>query len=146
MTSPPHLARLSVGEPYLLEHRAFWAHCDAGELRFQHCTDCGTWRHPPGPSCPACHSLRSSWQLAPEGPQLFSYSVVHHPVAPVLADAVPYNVAIVAFPVAGTLRLVSTVVDVAPEDLRIGMPLELAWARSGDDRMLPVFRRQAPPV
>ena len=140
-----HLARLVVGEPYLLEHRAFWAHCDARELRFQRCLECRTWRHPPGPSCPACHSPRSAWELAPEAPELFSYTVVHHPVAPVLEDAVPYNVAIVAFPVAGTLRLVSTVIDVPPEGLRIGMPLELAWARSRDDRMLPVFRQRATP-
>src|ERR1700751_1986823 len=134
-SQPAHLARLAVGEPHLLEDRGFWALCVRRNLRFQRSIDCGTWRHPPAPSCAVCHSPGAAWELAPGGAELFSFTVVHHPVAPALVDAVPYNVAIVAFPVSGTLRLVSTVIDVPVEALRIGMPLELAWARSGDDRM-----------
>ena len=140
-TKPSHLKLLTVGEPYLVEHREFWRHCGAGELRFQRCADCATWRHPPGPACPTCHSLRSRWELAPEGPELFSFTVVHHPAAPALKDVVPYNVAIVAFHAPGPLRLVSSVIDAAPEELRIGMPLALAWVRSADGQPLPVFRK-----
>ena len=145
MTTSSHLALLSVGEPYLVEHRAFWEHCAAGELRFQRCADCGVWRHPPAPLCGACRSPRSHWELAPEGAELFSYTVVHHAATPALKSVVPYNVAVVAFPAPGPLRLVSSVVDAGVEELRIGMALELAWARSADDRQLPVFRKRASP-
>lgn len=145
MTQPSHLALLQVGEPHLLEHRTFWQHCAAGELRFQRCADCDTWRHPPAPACGTCRSLSSRWELAPDGAELFSYTIVHHAATPALKDAVPYNVAIVAFPAPGVLRLVSSVVDALPEELSIGMPLELAWARSADDQLLPVFRKRASP-
>jgi uncharacterized OB-fold protein len=138
---PSHLQLLEVGEPYLVEHLAFWQHCAASELRFQRCADCLTWRHPPGPACPQCHSLRSRWDLAPAGPTLFSYTVVHHPAAPVLKEAVPYNVAIVAYPTPVPLRLISSVIDAEPEELRIGMALSLAWVRSADGWPLPVFRK-----
>jgi len=142
MIHAPHLARLTVGEPRLLEHRTFWAHCDAGELRFQRCTDCRSWRHPPGPRCPSCHSERAHWERAPERPWLFSYTVVHHAASSALKEALPYNVAIVGFPAPGPLRLISCVIDVAPGGLAIGMPLEPAWARSADGRALPVFRKR----
>jgi uncharacterized OB-fold protein len=141
MNPAAHLALLAVGEPRLVEHRTFWQHCAAGELRFQRCADCGTWRHPPGPRCPACHSANARWEPAPDGAELFSYTVVHHPSAPALKDALPYNVAIVAFPAAGSLRLISCVIDARPGELVIGMPLALAWARSADGQALPVFTR-----
>jgi uncharacterized OB-fold protein len=142
MKHAPHLAQLRIGLPHLFEHRAFWAHCAAHELRFQRCADCGTWRHPPGPRCPACHSEQARWEEPPGPPQLFSFTVVHRAVAPALHAALPYNVAIVAFPAPGPLRLVSCVVDAHPDDLAIGMPLELAWARSADGHALPVFTKR----
>lgn len=144
MSPAPHLALLAVGTPRLLEHRTFWQHCAAGELRFQRCTDCATWRHPPGPRCPTCHSGNTRWDLAPEGAELFSFTVVHHAATPALKAATPYNVAIVAFPAASPLRLISCVIDVRPDELVIGMPLALAWARSADGHALPVFERRPP--
>ena len=141
MNRAAHLARLAVGEPHLVEHRTFWQHCAAGELRFQRCAECATWRHPPGPRCPACHSVNVRWERAPEAAELYSYTVVHHPATPALKDALPYNVAIVAFPAAGSLRLISCVIDAHPGELAIGMPLALAWARSADGQALPVFTR-----
>ena len=145
MNQATHLARLTVGEPHLVEHRTFWQHCAAGELRFQRCAECGTWRHPPGPRCPACHSANARWVRAPGGAELFSYTVVHHPATPALKDALPYNVAIVAFPAAAPLRLISCVIDAGPEELAIGMPLSLAWARSADGQALPVFTKGKAP-
>jgi uncharacterized OB-fold protein len=139
----PHLARLSVGIPHLLEHRAFWAHCAAGELRFQRCAECGSWRHPPAPRCPACRSALARWEAAPPRAELFSYTVVHHAPAPALQGLTPYNVAIVAFAAPGPLRLVSSVVDAAPAELVVGMPLALDWARSADAQALPVFMKKA---
>ena len=37
-------------------------HCAQGELRFQRCTDCGTWRHLPRVMCAQCGSDAWSWQ------------------------------------------------------------------------------------
>ena len=142
MTLPSHLALLTVGTPHLLEHRTFWQHCAAGELRFHRCADCGTWRHPPGPLCPACHSMNARWDLAPDGARLFSFTVVHHAATPLLKEALPYNVAIVDFPAPGPLRLISCVIDAPPTEIVVGMSLALAWARSADGQALPVFERR----
>ncbi len=89
--------------PALVEHLAFWRHCAQGELRFQRCEDCGARRHPPSPLCPMCRSVSSRWELASGDAELFSYTVVHHAASAALQHAVPYNIAIVAFPSLGML-------------------------------------------
>ena len=138
---PSYLPPLDIGRPCLVEHLAFWRHCAQGELRFQRCEDCGARRHPPSPLCPMCRSVNSRWELASGDAELFSYTVVHHAASAALQHAVPYNIAIVAFPSLGMLRLVSNVIDAAPDQLRIGMALELVWQRVDAGRQLPLFKR-----
>lgn len=118
----------------------FWESCRNRELRFQRCTGCGRFRHPPVPACQACQSMAFGWEPAGTAGVLFSYTVVHHPVSEAMKAHVPYNVAIVAFPNCGGVRLVSNVIDVAPDGLRLGMPLELVWEAADNGWLLPRFR------
>jgi uncharacterized protein len=99
-------------------------------------------RHPPGPVCAGCHSMQSKWQLAPDDAFLFSFSVVHHAVDPSLAQIVPYNIAIVGFASLEPTRIVSNIVDVAPQELAINLPLRLVWRPGADGRLLPLFGRR----
>jgi uncharacterized OB-fold protein len=64
-------------------------------------------------------------------------------VHPLLADRVPYNIAVIEFPDApGTnCRLISNVIDVAPEELYIGMEVEVAWEEPKPGVVIPRFRR-----
>ena len=144
--STPYLPELPVGRPQLVPHHTFWAYCAQGELRFQRCADCHAFRHPPSPLCSGCHSSHSLWELASDDAELFSYTVVHHAAHPALKTVVPYNVAIVAFPSIGYVRIVSNVIDVAPAELVIGMPLVLTWQAVSDNRQLPRFRKRPAPV
>ena len=138
----PYLPEFRVGRPHLAPHDVYWGHCAHGELRFQCCADCGAFRHPPSPVCPGCRSLQSRWELAPDDAELFSYSVVHHAPHSALKAVVPYNVAVVAFPSIGYVRIVSNVIDAAPAELEIGMPLVLTWQAWAGDRQLPLFRKR----
>jgi uncharacterized OB-fold protein len=71
---------------------------------------------------------------------VFSYTIVHHPAVPVLRDAVPYNVVVVELDEAPGARLVSNLLDVRPEDVRVGMAVELAWDEPAPGVVLPRFR------
>lgn len=138
----PYLPWLDIAPPTLVEHFEYWRHCNNGELRFQRCVDCGTWQHPPSPTCANCRSFQLRWEPVPtQNPYLFSYTVVYHAASPALKERVPYNVAIVAFEGMGDLRLVSNVVDAQPAEMGIGMPLELVWQVDGE-RRLPLFRKR----
>jgi uncharacterized OB-fold protein len=140
----PYLPPLGIGRPQLPEHVAFWDHCSRRELRFQRCTSCSAVRHPSAPICPRCASSDVAWDLAPARAELFSYTVVHHAPTPALRASVPYNIAIVAFDGLDDVRLVSNVIDAAPDELRIGMPLALVWQERADGTVLPLFRKGEP--
>ena len=40
----------------------FYEWCRRGELRFQRCSNCQTWRHVPREMCATCSSLDWSWE------------------------------------------------------------------------------------
>jgi uncharacterized OB-fold protein/acyl dehydratase len=121
----------------------FWEGVDAGELRIQKCGDCGALRHPPGPMCPYCHSLDRSYVVAGGQGEVYSFVVHHHP--PVPGRTPPFVVAVVELPEG--VRVVGNVIDCAPEDVHIGMPVELAFQRMDDELTLPQWRPagHAPP-
>lgn len=121
----------------------FWSWCRKRELRFQKCGACGRFRHPPMPFCPHCRSDDAQWVPADGNARLFSYTVVHHAVSERLRPYVPYNIAIVEFPRLG-VRLVSNVIDLPADRLKIGMALRLVWQESEDGTSLPLFKEETP--
>lgn len=125
-----------------IDDQPFWDACTRRELRFQRCTHCGHFRHPPAPGCPRCKSFDHEWVIAKDEAELFSYTVVNYAAHPAVQPVLPYNVAIVLFPSYDNVRLVSNVVDAKADELSIGMPLELVWEQAGDGVVLPRFRTQ----
>ncbi|WP_019633148.1 OB-fold domain-containing protein [Actinomadura atramentaria] len=113
--------------------RFFWDGVDAGELRVQRCADCGTLRHPPGPMCPACHSVKRDFVVASGRGTVHSYVVHHHP--PVPGRTPPYVVAVVEL--AEGVRIVGNVNGCDPADVTVGMPVRLVFERMDDELTLP---------
>lgn len=119
----------------------YWEGCRRRELKIQRCAACGRFRHPPGPLCPSCGSFEAGWVGVSGRGTVFSYTVAYHPVHPALRQAVPYNIAVVLLEDAGDVRLVSNVVDAAPEEMAVGMRVELSWDPAADGGYLPRFRK-----
>jgi len=117
---------------------SWWDACGEHRLVVQRCTQCAATRHPPGPVCPSCSSLSSEWaELAGTG-TLYTYTVVRQAFLPGLE--VPYVVAVVEPDGGGGTRLVSNVVEVDPEDVEVGMAVEVVWEDMGPELALPRFR------
>jgi uncharacterized protein len=115
----------------------FWAGTAAGELRIQRCPNCGTLRHPPGPMCPSCGAAGDGGYTVAAGTgEVFSYVVHHHP--PVPGKTLPMVVALVQLPEG--VRMVGEVPGVRPDQVRIGLPVRVAFARIDDDLTLPTWR------
>lgn len=119
--------------------QGFWDRCANHELSFQRCTACGTFRNPPVPRCHECRSADYEWAPVAGGGTLYSYTIVTHGVHPALFERLPFNVALVEFPDAPGVRLVSNVVDAAPDELRVGLPVRLHWEALADGTVLPRF-------
>jgi uncharacterized OB-fold protein len=133
---PADLTAIAIGP----ETEPYWEGCKQGELRFQRCLNCGTFRHPPAPVCYACRARETEWVCVSGRGTVYTYTVVHHPVHPKLTPHIPYNVALVALEDAPGVRLVSNVIDVAPEELRIGLPVEVVFEESISDTRIPRFK------
>ncbi len=79
----PAPARPPRPRPAITQDNAFWFEgARAHRLLVQHCTSCGTLRHPPLPACGHCGSL--DWDTVESSGRgtLYSYVVVHYPQVP----------------------------------------------------------------
>ena len=113
-----------------------WAAAARGELVALGCADCGDLRHPPRPMCPRCHSpRRREVRLSGRG-RVLTWIFPRHP-API-GFGEPPIVALVDLEEG--LRLVTNLVEVAPEAITAQMPVEVAFAPTAGGRQVPVFR------
>jgi len=117
----------------------FWEATARRKLEILRCQSCKTWVHYPKPSCWNC----SSGDLKPEEVSgrgtVYSYTVTHQDVPGYTA---PFAVVIVELEEQAGLRMVSNVVDVPPDDVRIGMPVEVTFQPVAEDVWLPLFKKR----
>jgi len=131
-TRPPASIRImteSATEPY-------WQAAREHRLVAPRCQACGTFRFPPTPFCPACRSQAVDW-VELEGPTIFSFSIVRG--LPDQPDDVLVPV-VVEFDNAPNVHVVSNLVDAAPDDVAIGLPLRVDFVTIADGWELPVFQ------
>jgi uncharacterized OB-fold protein len=118
--------------------RPHWDGCKEGVLRVQRCRDCGHFVFIPQPICTRCQADALEWVTSSGRGTVYSYTVVHRPPRP--AFAVPYVVAIVELEEGW--HMLTNLVDVAPADVAVGMPVEATFRPMSDEISLPYFRRR----
>lgn len=119
------------------ENRDFWTCGADGELRILRCEACETWIHPPSPRCPACLGRALRPQGVSGRGRVFSFTVNHHAWQEGLE--VPFAIVLVELAEDPGVRLVANLVDCAPEQVAIGMPVEVVFERDGEIHV-PLFR------
>jgi hypothetical protein len=67
---------------------------------------------------------------------VYSYALLHHPQHP----AFDYPVAAVLVDLDEGVRLVSNIIDIDPDKITIGLPVEVSFVPAGEDAAVPVFR------
>jgi uncharacterized OB-fold protein/acyl dehydratase len=133
-TEPPALI---MRPPYSPDTEFFWQGTAVGELRIQRCGACGALRHPPGPACLACGATeKQEYQVAAGTGTVFSYVVHRHP--PVPGKQLPIVIALVEL--TEGVRMLGELHGVGPEQVRIGMPVRIAFSRVDDELVLPAWR------
>lgn len=117
----------------------FYQFCKNHELRFQRCSDCGRWRHIPRDMCAKCGSFKWEWAPSSGKGTLFSWTTATQPMMPQFAESVPYSPVVVELDEG--VRLVTWLVGVKPEELKLGMPLKVAFDDVTPEVTLPKFAR-----
>ena len=116
----------------------FWAGCNRDELLMQRCAACKKFRWLPRPMCPFCNSLEREWVKVSGRAKVYTYTIITHPVHPAAVSRVPYNVAQVQLEEDPDLILVTNLVGVKNEDIRIGMPVRVVFEHV-EDVWFPLF-------
>ncbi len=109
----------------------FYAQAAAtGVLHLQRCDGCGTWRHPPRILCAACGSAEWSWQASGGRGRVFTWTVTHRPVDPAFAAALPYAIVVVELDEGP--RVVGNLLELAPSELRLDLPVRVVLDHRSD--------------
>lgn len=117
----------------------FWEGAKEGKLLIQRCKSCGTLRHPPGPSCPSCHSFEWDTLTSKGLGEIYSFVVMHYPEVPPFDY--PNPIALIQLD-EGT-RIVGGLTDIDPKNIKIGMRVEVVFKVVETDQgdiTLPLFK------
>ncbi len=117
-----------------------WEGLRQRELRIQRFTDDGSLVHPPANANPRTQSMEYDWIVASGRGRLYSHTVVHHPQVP----AFDYPLIVGLVELEEGVRIVSNVIGVRPDQLEIGMPLEVCYVDTHDGVTLHQFRPARP--
>jgi hypothetical protein len=119
------------------ETRGYWEGAGRHELVLQRCKRCGTVQHRPRALCVSCLADEIEHFVASGRGSVWTFTVTEQNQVPPFRDAVPYVLAYVELEEGP--RLLTNVVGCAPDAVRIGMPVRVAFRGDADGLATPVF-------
>jgi uncharacterized OB-fold protein len=120
------------------ESKGFWEACRRHELYVQQCRDCGVLRYHPRALCPQCLSDKTEWVLSSGRGTVYTFTVTYQNQAPGFREALPYVLAYVELEEG--VRLLTNIVDCAPEQVKIGMPVQVTFEDVSPEIAIPKFK------
>jgi uncharacterized OB-fold protein len=118
--------------------KEFWEGCQRHELLIQRCEECHSYRYPPSPVCPRCFSMNAKWDKVSGKVEVYTFSVVRVPLGRDWESDIPYTIGVIQLDEG--VRMVSNIVDCKPEDIKIGMKVEVTFDDVTDQITLPKFK------
>ena len=113
----------------------FWAAAARHTLVRPRCKHCGASFFTPQIACPKCNSEDWQWAQSTGLGSIYSKSTVHK--APGPEFKLPYVLAIVQLDEGW--NMLSNIVDVAPQDVRIGMRVKVVFQPGPSGALIPLF-------
>ena len=107
--------------------RGFWEAAAREELAIPRCAACGRYQWYPRERCRACDAAELPWTPVSGRGTLFSWAVVRRALVPAFADKLPFVSALVALVEDPGVRVVTNLVDCAPEALRAELPVRVVF-------------------
>lgn len=117
--------------------REFWEATADGRLLLTKCLKCAQPAWYPRGFCPHCGNREVEWVEASGRGEVYSYTVVRRGGLGEYRDASPYILAYVELDEG--VRMMTNIVDVDEDALRIGLPVQVAFQPTGEGPALPRF-------
>lgn len=124
------------------QNREFWQAAARHEPVLPHCRECAQVFFPIAPVCPFCFSESIGVKRVSGKGKVSSFVIFHQAFYAFHRDRVPY--AVVQVELEEGPRVNANMLDIAPADIRIGMPVEMSFEKASDEITLPQFRPAAP--
>lgn len=102
----------------------------SGRIVLQACASCGVVAHPPDEVCGGCRGRAFEPRESAGRGRVESVVVVHHPVHPALAGAVPYAIVLVSLDDVPGVHLVGNVRGTAPDEVEIGQAVRAVFSKA----------------
>ncbi len=115
----------------------YWRAAARGTLLCQRCGACGAVVFPARIACPVCGSDDVPWEESSGNGTVYSFTVVRQSRHPYFGSRTPYVLALID--VEPGFRMMSNVVEVDPEAVRVGMPVRVTFENHGADVGIPLF-------
>ncbi len=107
-------------------------------MRLQRCRRCAQFWFPPSVLCQHCWSPDWSWDRLSGRGHVISFVVYRRVYHEAFHNQVPYVVAVIGLEEG--VRFMSRLVEVDPAGVRLGMAVEVVFARVAEGVTLPLFR------
>ena len=127
----------AVARPPLMprgEEKLFYDRLREHELVYQRCADCGETVFPLRTLCPHCAGEDLALEVSARRGTLYSFTTQHRAAHPHFADSVPYSLGLVDLDEG--IRVFASVDGIAPGELVVGMPVEVAFDTLDDELTL----------
>lgn len=139
--NPPGGTALPAPAPVVTPETAeFWSATADGTLLLKRCAACGVVVWYPRQICPDCHSMNTEWFPSAGSGTVYSHTVVRKGQG-AYHQAGPYVLAYVELDEGP--RVLTNIVDCAPEDVVVGMPVRVVFHDTGEGTALPRFTPHA---
>lgn len=109
----------------------FWQALNDNQVKIQQCNSCDGWTFFPRNHCSHCLSHDLDWKEVSGEGTLYSYTLTRIPTMPEFADEMPQALAVVEL--TQGVRVNTTLIDVAEEDIKIGMPVKAVFDKVSKD-------------
>ena len=116
----------------------FWDGTKQHKLLLKKCAKCGNIDHPPYLYCAECWAEEHEWIETSGKGTLYAFTTVLLGAPLEFTDDIPYTIAMVDL--AEGPRILTTIVDAKPEELEVGMEVEVVFDNLNEEFALPRFR------
>lgn len=116
----------------------FWKGAKQRRLLIQECKACGVKIFYPRKYCPECWSSDLGWFEARGKAKVFAHTITMSGVEEKFVEDLPYVLAMVDLEEG--IRMMTRIVECKPEEVRIGMDVEVVFEDVTDEITLPFFR------
>ena len=120
------------------ETKPFWDATASGRLVLPRCDACGLMIWYPRTICPSCPGTSVTWTECSGRGSVYSYTVTRRGAPGRWGAAAPFVLAYVELEEGP--RVLTNIVDCDPDDVRVDLPVEVAFADTGEGNALPRFR------